>query len=211
MYKIVVCVLCSFLSVRGYGQLSSLDVGFSLGNQQSGEVPMVHLTPSVGEVVKDLVYVHGGFDVGFYRFTDVETDSPAKSAVIPFALMGGARYNLQLWKHKKGTPKEKKVGVFFDPRIYFSPLLPRTVTYEDYDHATATYHYPTVKGDFKSQLSYGLGFGLYFMDRILYRYWALKIENTAYDPFQELRSLDFPDAIHLPSRKRTVISLSLLF
>lgn len=211
MNKNLISVIILCCSLSAVCQSVNLDGSVSAGINPAGQQLMIHLTPGLGYAFKEHDYLYGGVDLGMYRFDDNPSGDASNSTYgfISAALYTGFRYTWTLGMAKKGTSKEKEVGFFVDPRIYFTPYLPRVVRFEDYLEDKDQYISVKRKGDWRCQLAYGVGMGLYFKPRDKEGYWAIRAEYSTIDPFVTLRELDFPYASGLPGSSRIILGISI--
>ena len=125
------------------------------------------------------------------------------SKLYNIAIYSGANYPLTLWNIKDGITF-RQFGIYPEFRVYFSPFLPRKFSdyADDYSDEVITQ-----KGSSKSQLSFGIGGGI-FIGNIREALISLKFEYRTDDTYQTLRQLDLPGKEYeFPRRNQYVLSL----
>ncbi|WP_109829311.1 hypothetical protein [Reichenbachiella versicolor] len=203
MKKLISLILFLLLSVcSSYSQSFNIEIGVSDGYESLGAEFTTHLLAGIGYSITSFDYVYGGAEISHYSL-------PVDDNIASWALLTGYRHCFRFGTVKKGTKKEKDIGIYLDPRVYFAPALSRQVKYAPYDPETESFVSKTARGELKSQWSYGIGLGLYFEPAESYAYWSIKVEYTEYDPYEVLRELEFPGSSSLPSESRIVLSLTL--
>lgn len=155
-------------------------------------------------------YFYGGLNFQTHYWEDgifFEEDESEYTEATPklynLAIYTGANYPLTLFNMKDGVTFQH-FGIYPEFRIYFSPFLPRKFSdyADDYSDEIITQ-----KGPSKSQLSFGIGGGI-FIGNIREALIALKFEYRTDDTYQTLRRMDFPGRKYeFPRRNQYVLSL----
>ena len=117
----------------------------------------------------------------------------------------GANYPFTLYNIKDGLTFQH-FGIYPEFRMYFSPSIP--MHFSDYSDDNPD-EIITHKGPSKSQLSFGIGGGIYIgniRDALI----ALKFEYRTDDTYETLRHMDFPGKEYeFPRRNQYLLSLSI--
>lgn len=152
---------------------------------------------AVGHTFKDnRTFLYGGLKMQQYQIVPLhevrgeEVDYVGQTTkAYNFSLFIGGRYSVSLLKFNEKSSFER-LGFFPECRLYFSPLLPYSLSYEDQDGNMIE-----LKGDKISQLGYGLGGGI-FIGSINEGYIAIKFEVNTIDMIKSLRNLDIKANAH---------------
>lgn len=183
-------------------QSFGLNTGFGLGLNPTGSSMLLNLEGNAGHAFGNQQYLYGGIKGLFYPFRSVtSTASLETTAVIAPSILTGYRYLLPSYVRKDNGHTR---GFYVDGRLYFSPYLPRHIIYENDQSVDVS-----VKGDYKVQFAYGLSLGWYFTSPDGDSYSAIQLEYNTLDPFEVLRTLDFPNRGTLPGDSMILLSLYL--
>ena len=199
-------------SLSGIAQLTG---HFELGLGGQGDQHVKTLTDfSVAggySTPKDF-YFYGGLSLQTHYWDDQagffdpeEEYEDVTSKLYNISLFTGANYPFTLYHIKDGVTFQH-FGIYPEFRIYFSPSIPNK--FADYGDDSFE-NIETYKGPSKSQLSFGIGGGI-FIGNIREVLIALKFEYRTDDTYRTLRGMVFPGKEYdFPSGNQYLLSLSI--
>lgn len=192
------------------GKSQSFNVDGGMGTDSKNTIFLYNLNPAIGYSFTDKDYFAVGFKFQTYslipKFDRDEDDLWSTTTILNFMLYTDARYLLPLGKIHRNTENEQTIGIYPEVKLYFNPYVPNRIKYIDIDSEEKV----ETKGNYTTQLAYGLGFGIYFERKDYDKYLAISFEYSSIDAFKVLRTLEYQNKhFDFPTNRQFSIGFSI--